>query len=701
MSMWTRGSLEPVKVSAQHRLRLAPNGVPIQLERNGPPCPVCLNLDYKNKPEEERERWGNYLEFELIGAIEVRNLNWATSSDCGYCAILLKLIEHFEIYRLVDTDCVDLSILIGSQLELAIGTDFRVEISVHSPFCQAPEIIWSSFNEFAPFGEVTEILWARFGQSRCLNFAAGSKDGGITFVKDKLENCLKYHSGCKNQLQPLPTRLLFIGDGTDSLKLSISDKASLGRYAALSHCWGKLKILQLTKGNEESMKVTVSWKSLPNTFQDAVTVCQNLGIDYLWIDSLCIIQDDKQDWDREGARMADVYENAHLTIAASASSSPDESFLAIRRQGRCEPIVIAWTDNSEPLPLLKARRIPMLGHHQQLEFDELRDPLQQRAWAFQEHLLSRRFASFTSEEIQWECPAARSCECKNGVNFPADKGPMKSVQDWLNVIQRYSPLSITYLSDKLPALSGVASRFQQNLASNYFAGLWFDHTLVQQLSWSRARTPVSPGDHQIEVDDPTYRYPTFSWASADGLVYCWGPPEREYVQILEGGLKLKGQNPFGEVTDAYLKVRGRILQAQLQMSDNLLYYMHFPEVGDLRGHCFQVLRDGSPSQIYLTQRKSPKANIETTQPGRSFYWSMSPTRQCTVPIVVWLLRLLEYKWTNEEKWLILVQSCRAEVAFERVALWYIAERHSECDRKDYLKLVALWSTLPEQEIIIV
>jgi hypothetical protein len=679
---------QPLKVSAQYRLRLAPDAAPVELERDGPPCPVCFNLAYRNKPEKERRNWGQWQEFELIGAIDMRYLHQNSSSDCGYCSILWKVMKHFDIHPCVGIDSIELSVLKGSHLVLAINKDFQVEISAYSTFCQPPE-----------------DLWARFGRSTCPNFATES-NSYITFVKGELEACRTRHSNCRRPLPALPTRLLFVGNGVDSMKLSIPEKESRGCYAALSHCWGKSKIIQLTKVTEESLKLSVSWDSLPRTFQDAVTVCQHLGIDYLWIDSLCIIQDDEEDWDREAVMMANVYNNAEITIAASASSGPDKSFLAIRKQGRCEPITIAWTDDTEPSPLLKARRIPLLGHHQGLEFDGLREPLQRRAWAFQESLLSHRLVSFTSEEIQWACPHYRTCECGNLRNFVGSIHGSKNsmgIDDWTSVMQKYSPLSLTFGKDKLTALSGVATRFQKHPSTGYLAGLWMDGTIVSQLSWTVAQTQKPPESNLPDDENPVYRAPTFSWASVDGLVYCWGPSEHEYVGILRAAISLKGQSSFGEVRDGYVRVTGRILQTELLLSDGSGHYMHSPELGDLRGQCFKVLLDAEfPDQIYLTWRERPNTNVEAARPGRSYYWSRSPSHNSPASVPVWLLRLLKYDYdVIEEKWLILVRSCRVEGAFERVALWYINVPDSERDREHYAKLVALWHTIPEQEITLI
>lgn len=90
--------------------------------------------------------------------------------------------------------------------------------------------------------------------------------------------------------------------------------------ATLSHCWGPSQPLKLLTSNIESMRQEIPIASLPRTFQHAVIVASHLGLEYLWIDSLCIIQDSTQDWLQELGLMEDVYTNSICNIAASHSS---------------------------------------------------------------------------------------------------------------------------------------------------------------------------------------------------------------------------------------------------------------------------------------------------------------------------------------------------------------------------------------------
>ena len=97
----------------------------------------------------------------------------------------------------------------------------------------------------------------------------------------------------------------------------------LAHYTTLSHCWGKKRIVTTTKATLGQRKLEVQWPRLSRTFQDAINITRALGIRYIWIDSLCIIQDDKEDWERESAKMAEIYSCSYLNLAATGSADGD------------------------------------------------------------------------------------------------------------------------------------------------------------------------------------------------------------------------------------------------------------------------------------------------------------------------------------------------------------------------------------------
>ncbi|KAH6847555.1 heterokaryon incompatibility protein-domain-containing protein [Chaetomium sp. MPI-CAGE-AT-0009] len=224
------------------------------------------------------------------------------------------------------------------------------------------------------------------------------------------------------------------------------------RYAALSHRWGaEIRRLTTETATLGQRMQEIPFADLPKTFRDAVTVCRALGIEYLWIDSLCIIQDDSKNWEKEALRMADIYSNSVVTISADDAEDATEGFLIPR-------------DNlaSQPTRLLDTR-----------------------GWTFQERLLAPRTLHYTAAELVFECQA----------------------DIWAAIVDNYTSRALTYDKDRLPAIAGVATAMQPHSLEDYYVGMW-----SQQLKWSllrRVPREATSRRHQ----QPGYA-PTWSWASA-------------------------------------------------------------------------------------------------------------------------------------------------------------------------------------------
>lgn len=214
-----------------------------------------------------------------------------------------------------------------------------------------------------------------------------------------------------------PARLLDLGHkfSLDRLKQSNQNPTTIRlvsvetpvRYIALSHCWGQLSSEQTnqwltTRDNLES-RTNIGFPTdiLPATFQDAITVTRRLGERYLWIDSLCILQGDKDDWESEAKKMGDVFRGAYCTIAATSSRDSTQGFLK-----RTDFSSIPWVripEQSRP-PVFATTFI------NRFEEDVLYGPLNSRAWVFQERALSRRIIHFTDRQTYWECGGGVRCE---------------------------------------------------------------------------------------------------------------------------------------------------------------------------------------------------------------------------------------------------------------------------------------------------
>ncbi|GME38379.1 het-domain-containing protein [Neofusicoccum parvum] len=278
--------------------------------------------------------------------------------------------------------------------------------------------------------------------------------------------------------------------------------------------WGPHRSPAASSATKAARLVSIPLASMPQTFRDAVTVTRKLNIRYLWIDSLCIIQDSHADWEAEAARMADVYRNAHLTVAASHSSDSTGGCFsnAPRRE---ETTTVCLPLKKEPrglcccLPSTHARKFrnhlflvpsPQLtGGRSNGTAQRAPLPLETRAWTLQERVLSSRFLSFEQGQIAWSC-AGMTCNTADSQGLvtedpssrvqrilslswwgsvlgrlgkPVDAASLAGAHDvWITLVEDYSRRRLTRESDRLIAIKGVADALGGATGDVYLAGLW-------------------------------------------------------------------------------------------------------------------------------------------------------------------------------------------------------------------------------------
>ncbi|KAF2190002.1 HET-domain-containing protein, partial [Zopfia rhizophila CBS 207.26] len=310
--------------------------------------------------------------------------------------------------------------------------------------------------------------------------------------------------------KPLPYRLLDLDSlhGNDVILRETQNEA--GIYACLSYCWGGQHPLEITQRTLPDHKSRIPWARLPKTFQDAIAVARRLGIQYLWIDSLCIIQDDIDDWKSQSALMADIYRNALITLAASGSNGPSEGLYFSRDRAYAHHELSAY------------KGIYVRRGLQHLPADL---PLLSRGWVFQERLLSPRFLHFGRQELIWECMERCTCECyciptpivgwfeaKDSYNLNVLQAlpPDNLAKAWRKVVRDYTQMKLSVTNDILPAISGAAKIIaqaleRQNVRPKYLAGMW-ECWFIENLLWY-TRIPSKASRPSM------WRAPTFSWAS--------------------------------------------------------------------------------------------------------------------------------------------------------------------------------------------
>jgi Heterokaryon incompatibility protein (HET) len=314
---------------------------------------------------------------------------------------------------------------------------------------------------------------------------------------------------------------------------------------------------------------------LPDAFQDAIKVSRCLGVQYLWIDALCIIQDSDADKVMEIATMDEVYHNALVTICGANVDSFSQSFLA------------TWVPRSYPDPFRLAKiQFPCPNGDMGNIFAEAgsgysssKEPLGQRGWALQERLVSPRVLTFGHHQMYWHCQSAQHSEGggykddfsgpgsrldRLGHGFFKQKGDCHMSTDhheiyhnWRTIVEDYRKRRLTVRADVLPALSGIATRFANILNDTYCAGLW-KNDLLNCLAWHSAVEPNSNTSRPSE-----YRAPTWSWASIDSPTYWWPRGEKATVDIV---MSTKVVNcdvepvcpiaPYGKVQAGRIELRG-------------------------------------------------------------------------------------------------------------------------------------------------
>lgn len=369
----------------------------------------------------------------------------------------------------------------------------------------------------------------------------------------------------------MPKRLIHLQDDNHAALVEAvngSEHAN-ATYAALSYCWAgdqkfKAKRSNLSLLMEQGFLIA----SLPIVWRETIELCRKLGLQYLWIDALCIVQDDEADWVEELARMGTIYENAYLIIASASSGSVETPYLGSTPDPSRQPVesTVLPATPSCPATTVCARKF-FVNWHVNNTYEMNKDPWRLRGWTMQ-------------EEMQWRCKTALSCECQENIvygNWPKefcerDGNISRETRkdEWCkfwrySVVGRFGPRQLTHPEDILSALSGIAQRFAGATSWTYVSGMWKEN-LIFEMCWHNTF---------VEGVDPVYRVytaPTFSWASVNGtrVIHPWlheksFTPDAEVVDVnIEP--KYAGA-PFATLVDGCLILRGRLAQASLEYAD--------------------------------------------------------------------------------------------------------------------------------------
>jgi hypothetical protein len=391
----------------------------------------------------------------------------------------------------------------------------------------------------------------------------------------RLNKCSTEHKNCSAlEKGKLPTRVIDVMplDNIDGLRLHESEPLQQDLYVALSYCWGREPQFTTTKATFQDNIQGISITVLSRSVQDAVVTTRKLGIRYLWVDAICIIQDSPEDKSREIGLMGSVYSMAAITICASNASSAQEGFLDAQL-----PVMDFKVPFLLPNGILGS--IVILKPSDTIPFTSPM-PLEKRAWTFQESMLSPRLLIFGRGEVIWVCRTrkgnlqfkslfpissrvplpstfhgeAEAFNRSNGTDLSGDGDLLvqKRIKLWKSMIGDYSKRYITMEEDKIPALVGIATYLELSWGDVYLAGHW-SSCLLHHLPWFAV-------ENQPSLPASSYTAPSWSWLSTPGRYITVLDLEVTDAEVIDCSVAPRDPTvKLGNLKDGRLVLRAAVL----------------------------------------------------------------------------------------------------------------------------------------------
>lgn len=478
------------------------------------------------------------------------------------------------------------------------------------------------------------------------------------FLQTRLNQCEKTHAqNCRTVPVPerdMPARLLRIPDtaGREVLRL-IQNVPPGTRYTTLSWCWGKGDFFKTTTTNITSAMLGISLCTLRQEFQDAVHITRRLGLKYIWIDALCIIQDDPADWAREAQKMGSIYEHSYLTVAAAIPRHEGSGVFRNREVVGHEIDAVNGSSSVYIRERLEHEYYTSRGVAGYGAKNYSRHQLADRAWCFQELKLSPRVIHYCATELVWECRSTLDCECEELPNKDGQgnqviesllQGKSRAYDTtvlgamWCDTVEEYTKRHLTVESDIFPALGGLAVKFSDGPLGEYMSGIW-QQDLARGLMWEHA-------EGSFDATLPaTKRAPSWSWASILGYVtfnHWWmgltsvSKTAKQLFTYLDHHGEYWNSDPFTRFQDNQLKLEGVLLTVRIRSFQQMTSFG--------RPHC--ELRIEHDAQI---------------RPARLDLKGTEESREALIKEDLFLLRTLRKDYAERDPEIgLLLQATRAE-----------------------------------------
>ncbi|KAJ4317806.1 hypothetical protein N0V84_007168 [Fusarium piperis] len=447
-------------------------------------------------------------------------------------------------------------------------------------------------------------------------------------MKSKMDSCVS-HDHINPQNTFIPDRLIEVG--ADRLRLVLTKEmvnppSQIPHYIALTYCWGPEphagKQLKTTSLNLSQHLQAIPESLLPQAIQDSVTLARALSIPFLWVDALCILQDVSTDWDKQCAVMERIYGNAHVTVAAAASSNCEQGYLQ-----RTDRIIIPPSNDrfltfAAYSPLYKAsidEELPI-------------SPWLERGWTFQERITSTRLLMFSKRNIHFKCPSFSESMGREPDMYdtdfhmlgrdklvPSDK--LRTYKEWDDTVSQLNPdrAHFTRETDLLPSVAGLAALFQKQLDDEYLAGLW-KNDLHRGLHWhlmGASETSYQTLLRNLKKPVP-YIAPSWSWASRRSYFLfnldhpnLIGDCRPEYTDLVPT-ITPRGSTEFGEVSDGTLEMTTKVLVGSRRIVHRKVYPVYSTDAVWLDGEYFAHIQTDCIVEHFFSASEMPELAAPTS-----------------------------------------------------------------------------------------
>ncbi|CAG8954553.1 hypothetical protein HYFRA_00004469 [Hymenoscyphus fraxineus] len=476
----------------------------------------------------------------------------------------------------------------------------------------------------------TTICWDYFvtrtlAKEDKVRLIASSTDSrtSMALARTWIRNCVNNHDDCHqnpSKSSRRPTRLIFLGKAATTVEPRLVEEKNIGmnvRYMTLSHRWNKQHPAKLSTTNYSGLIQRIPLNPLPRVFLDAMMIARRLGIFYLWIDSLCIMQDSLEDWQSESSHMADIYAGSWCNI--SAMSGQDN--LHVERN----PLEIQgclFKDKTANTTFqVRAHDEGFRQWNQSIT----KSPLMKRGWVLQELSVAPRTLHFGLDRVFFQCKTQKASEASPTnlditvkryqpaplsltLPFKQHWGP----PGWAELIHQYTRRTLTFPEkDKLVAISGLAQN--HGPSEQYLAGLW-KKDIIFQLPW---RVLHDPGLSSPQSNSQT---PTWTWASTNHPVLSNSHPESKSLTLhplatfLRAEIIPVSEDAYGQISKGTLYLEAPLIEVSFEPLNPNAYTARWYRGGALSLPIFSASLSSSTRSISFDSLPNLPITPSSTQP---------------------------------------------------------------------------------------